>query len=91
MPETTLEERIAKERRRRARSQPWHYWQRSGRTEAPYEEFFCVYCGGYFGVPHSHHGNEGFCRSMGQTGQCACIDCWVWDGRKERVAPGVSP
>lgn len=82
-----LERRIAAERRRRLAGASgigtWHYWRARGDDGPPPEEYWCAYCAGWYGVPHDMtHQRGSLCRLMG-TRQCACIDCWVADGRSE--------
>lgn len=84
MDSPPIEERIEAERQRRLEDQPWHYWIRSGRSEPPGSEHWCGYCAGFFGVPHHHFDHEGLCRNRYREHQCACIDCWVTQGRSER-------
>jgi hypothetical protein len=87
---TNLDARIEAERARRlngAKSKgTWHYWVARGDKEAPPEEHWCRYCAGWYGVPHDGIHDRGICRSAG-TGQCACIDCWVVEGRTEGRRP----
>ena len=57
----------------------YHYWRERGDAEPPQTEHWCVYCAGFFGVPHdTHHElNNGMCREVTRSHQCACIDCVV--------------
>jgi hypothetical protein len=82
-----IETRIEAERVRRLAGVDgvgtWHYWRARGDDGPPSEEHWCGYCAGWFGVPHDGvHKPGSLCRSLG-TGQCACIDCWVYGGRTE--------
>lgn len=80
-----LEARIKAERERRLADQPWHYWIRSGRSEPPESDNWCSYCAGFFGVTHTYtHDHAGYCRQMYRPHQCACIVCWVFQGRSDQ-------
>lgn len=87
MTNTSLDEHIAKERHRRERlarqKRPYRHWLESG-SEEPHTEFWCEYCQGFYGVPHTAmhtdiNGNYQTCRFIGRAingnRQCACIEC----------------
>jgi hypothetical protein len=82
-PTSTLTDMVRRERAKRRRVRPtYRHWVVRGDPQPPPEEFWCVYCCGFFGVPHTHHSKDldeiscpSVTKALNGEQMCACIEC----------------